>query len=170
MRRGKRIEGDSELDVTPILSLIVHLIPMILLAVNFRAFAQVTADGPVLPTEDAPSAGALKEQSRQVVSVRVLPDGFEVGGAGDAASAVPCRGACTVDTYDYVGLRYALRAAKAQHPAETRVVVAPARDVPFAVIVRVMDAARESRDPNGVRTPLFPSPLLAAPPPAPETP
>ena len=170
MRRGKRVAGESELDVTPILSLIVHLIPMILLAVNFRSFAQVAAGGPVLPTEEAPSAGALKQQSRQVVSVRIVPEGFEVGGAGDAASAVPCRGACTVDTYDYVGLRYALRAAKAQHPSETRVVVAPERDVPFAVIVRVMDAARETRDANGVRTPLFPNPMLAAAPPAVDAP
>ncbi len=164
MRRGKRIEGESELDVTPILSLIVHLIPMILLAVNFRSFAQVAAGGPVLPSEEAPSAGVLKQQSRQVVSVRILPDGFVVGGAGEADSVLPCRGPCRDDTYDYAALRYALRAAKAQHPTETRVVVAPERDVPFAVVVRVMDAARETRDAKGVRTPLFPNPLLASAP------
>ncbi len=165
MKGSKRVEPTFELDVTPILSLIVHLIPMILIAVRFTTMAEVRADGPVLPTTEAPSAEAFSKQTTNVVSVRINDQGFLVTGAGDAEPRVPCKGACAPETYDYAQLNAVLRAAKVLHPDENRVVVAPEGAVPFEVIARAMAAAREDRSAGKPKTPLFSQPLLASPPP-----
>ena len=160
---------DAELDVTAVLSLIIHLIPLLLLGVRFATFAHLPASGPVVPTRETVDEGRVERQSKQVVSVRITGEGFVVGGAGDVDPVLPCKGDCAVDAYDYGALTQAMLEAKRLHPLEQRVVLAPDPDVAFDVVVRVMDATREARDTKAgadgkVRTmPLFPEPLLAAP-------
>lgn len=161
MRRPRRIRADMDLDLTPVLSLVVHLLPMLLILVRFRQLAQIDVQGPVLPTLPAPDAAAYDRQSDRVVSVAIGAEGFVVGGLGDADPRIPCSGPCTPDTYDYVALRQALREAAALHPGEDRVVVAPAPAVPYSVVIDVMDAARGVEGPDARA--LFPRPILAAP-------
>lgn len=155
--RGRRVGDEAELDVIPVMSLIVHLIPMLLLSVRFQSLAQVESTQPLLPSAPAPSAEALAEQAREVVSVRITGEGFVVGGDGAADPRIPCLAPCAPDTYDYESLRRSMIAAKRAHPTETRVVLAPEPSVPYDVLVRVMDATRA----DGER-PLFPVPLIAA--------
>ena len=168
-RRERRVETDAELDVTAVLSLIIHLIPMLLLGVRFATFAHLPAAGPVVPTRETQDDGRVERQSKQVVSVRITERGFVVGGAGDVDPVLPCRGECSPDAYDYDALTQAMLEAKRLHPLEQRVVLAPDPQVGFEVVVRVMDATREARDPKpGVdgkvrSVPLFPQPLLASP-------
>lgn len=138
------------------MSLIVHLIPMILLSVSFLKVTQIATDESVIPTEEAASAAEYSEQQEQVVSIRITPDGFVVGGT-EGEPRIACTGACTPDTYDYVGLLRAMVSAKRLHPTETRVVIAPVGEIPYEVVVRAMAAAR------GEEGRLFPSPMLAAP-------
>lgn len=158
----RRVPETPELDVIPVMSLIVHLIPMLLLTVSFLAFAQLRAAGPVIPASPAPSTQAYAEQQREIVSVAIDSEGFRVGGAPELDPRLPCTGACAPDTYDYIGLNAAMIVAKAAHPTETRVVVAPSPDVPYEVLVRVMDATRARR--VGIREqPLFPDALIATP-------
>ena len=152
----RRVPIDAELDVTPVMSLIVHLIPMILLSVRFLKVTQLATDESVIPTEEAASSAQYSEQQEQVVSVRITPDGFVVGGA-EGEPRIACLGACAPDTYDYVGLLRAMVSAKRIHPTETRVVIAPVGEIPYEVVVRAMAAARG----EGGR--LFPAPMLAAP-------
>lgn len=165
MRARRRVEGTFDLDVTPILSLIVHLIPMILLAVRFTTLNELSARGPVLPTQEAPSQQAYARQSSKVVSVRITGAGFVVGGVTGIDPVIACKGDCGPTTYDYAQLGSALRTARQEHPDEQRVVVAPEGPVPFEVIALVMATARAYRNEGGAEVPLFAQPLLAAPPP-----
>ena len=162
MRRGvaKRFEVNAELDLIPVLSLIIHIVPMLLVCVRFLTVAQIEASGPVVPIRDAPDAQTLTEQEERVVSVRIGPRGFTVGGAGWADPDIACLGTCSEGGYDYVGLGRALADAHARLPDERRVVIAPSPDTPYEVMVRVLDVARE--DPTS-GTPMFPTPLIAAP-------
>ncbi len=155
----RRVDSTAELDVIPVMSLIVHLIPMLLLSVSFISLAQVTGQGPVLPSTPAPTGDALAEQELRVVSVRITAEGFVVGGGDSADPRIPCRGGCTPDSYDYASLTSAMVAAKRLHPDEQRIVLAPAPEVPYDVLVRVMDATRVV---PGTQTALFPVPLIAA--------
>lgn len=155
----RRVEQASDLDVLPVMSLIVHLIPMLLLAVRFVTLSQVPASGPVLPSSPAPSSEAFEEQEEKVVSVQITPEGFVVGGGDAVDPRIPCNGGCTPDTYDYASLNRALIAAKRLHPTENRVVLAPGPTIAYDVLVRVMEASRARGD-NGEL--LFPAPLIAA--------
>lgn len=156
---SRRVETTSELDVIPVMSLIVHLIPMLLLSVRFVSLSQMSAEGPVVPSSQAPSTDAFAEQEKRVVSVVITPEGFVVGGSDAADPRIPCLGACTPDTYDYASLNRAMVAAKRLHPTENRVVLAPAPTIPYDVLVRVMEASRTRADGG---EPLFPTPLIAA--------
>lgn len=150
------------LDLTPVLSVVIHLIPMLLLVVRFRQLAEIVAAGPVVPALPAPSDAAYEAQNERIVSVAITREGFIVGGVGPDTPALPCRGGCTVDTYDYAALTDAMITAQRLHPTENRVVIAPAPDVAYEVVVRVMDATR-SHMTGAVETPLFPNAVLAAP-------
>ena len=156
--RARTPEG-ADLDVVPIMSLIMHLIPMLLLSVRFTYLAQLPS-GRVVPSVPAPSGEALAEQEAKVVSVRITPQGFAVGGLG-GDHVIPCTAAlCTPDTYDYASLTAAMVEAKERHPTENRVVVAPGRDTPYEVVINVMAATR-SRGKGGFKQMLFPDALLA---------
>lgn len=159
MARPRRVDVSAELDVIPVMSLIVHLIPMLLLSVRFLTLSQIQSEGPLVPTSPAPSNDAYAEQERKLVSVRITPEGFVVGGGDAADPRIPCIGACAPDTYDYASLNQAMVAAKRIHPDETRVVLAPEPSIPYDVLVRVMDATR-ARARSGEA--LFPAPLIAS--------
>jgi len=154
--RRRPIEA-AELDLIPVLSLIVHIVPMLLLNVRFIELASVDVGGPVLPTLDAPSTRVLQEQDQKVVSVRVEAEGFVLSGL-DGDPRIPCMGVCTADTYDYAGLRARLTTAHAARPGEQRLVIVPGAETEMSVLIRVMDAARET----GTGAPMFGEPLLAA--------
>lgn len=162
MRRRARNPTVANVDLTAVLSVVVHLIPMLLLLVRFRQVAELDVSGSVIPALPSPSAIALADQAERVVSIRITPDGFYVGGAGEAEPHVPCRGACAPDTYDYTGLASVMLIAKELHPDERRVVIVPSADVPYDVVVDVIDAVR-ARKVGEREEPLFPVPLLATP-------
>lgn len=155
----KRPEVGFELDLIPVLSLVVHLVPMLLLSVRFTALTEVNVKGPLLPTLPAPGPEAYEEQREKVVSVQITAQGFVVNGSGEADPRIPCKGICTPETYDYATLNRSMIAAKRLHPDETRVVIAPDPAIPFEILIGVMDATRAT--PDG-QTPLFPAPLIAS--------
>jgi biopolymer transport protein ExbD len=165
MRRARRVDGTAELDVIPVLSLIVHLIPMLLLGVRFVTLAQVPLSAPPVPSKPARDRGQFEAQEREVASVRVTRDGFSLGGIRDVDPVLPCaQRPCSVDDYPYDRLVAALVVAHEAKPADGRIVVAPDSDVPYEVVVRVMDTVRARKDGNGRETALFTQPLLATPP------
>lgn len=162
MRRRARNNAVANVDLTAVLSVVVHLIPMLLLLVRFRQIAQLDASGGVIPALPSPSAVALAEQVDRVVSVRITPQGFYVGGAGEEEPFIACPAACTPETYDYRRLTEQMLVVKDLHPREQRVVIVPSPEVPYDVVVDVIDAVR-ARVVDGREQPLFPTPLIAAP-------
>ncbi len=161
-RRRARAPTVANVDLTAVLSVVVHLIPMLLLLVRFKQIAQLDVSGSVIPALPSPSAVALADQADRVVSVRITDTGFYVGGAGEAAPFLPCRGPCAPDTYDYAALTQVMLVAKELHPDERRIVIAPGPDVAYDVVVDVIDAVRARKVGEGEKL-LFPVPLIAAP-------
>lgn len=159
-RRAGMEDTGPGLDLIPMLSVVVHLVPMLLLSVRFLALSQVPARGPVVSALDAPDEGSLSEQSKKVVSVEIDELGFLIGGSAGLDPRIPCKGTCAPGTYDMEALGRALVTLKSAHPDENRVVIAPTGDVSFEVVATVMAAAREDWSTGKART-LFPEPLLA---------
>jgi Biopolymer transport protein ExbD/TolR len=146
----------AELDLIPVLSLIVHLVPMLLLNVRFMDMAAVPVRGPVLPVVEAPAQELVEEQEKKLVAIRVEAEGLVVEGA-DGDPRLSCGGPCTVNSVDFAGLSVLLERAKARHRGERRVVIVPRKDSSFELLIRLMDVCR--KDSSGAE--LFPEPLLA---------
>ncbi len=149
----------AELDLTPVLSTIVHIIPIALIAVRFVTLHEHRVDAPPLVAEVAPSQALVEEQEREQVIVRILTTGFQVR-TGDAGEVnLPCQAPCEPENYDYVALNELMVRAHAAKPGARQVLVAPARAVPYQTIIGVFDAVTET-DIGGARRALFAEPVL----------
>lgn len=159
MRRRGRNPVGAEIDLTPVLSTIVHIIPIVLIAVRFVTVNQQPVEHPPVTATDAPSRKQLEAQDAERVVVRILPTGFAVQGVADGEAMFPCRAPCGSEDYDYASLSGAMVTAKVRHPMTNTMIVAPAPNVPYAVIIGVFDAAREHTSGRDV-LPLFTDPVL----------
>jgi biopolymer transport protein ExbD len=159
----------AEIDLIPVLSTIVHIIPIALIAVRFVTLHEHRLNSPPLVAEQAPSRELVEAQDEERVVVRILPEGFRVKGADAEESSIPCSGGCLPENYDYGALNSLMVAAHARHPGARQVVVAPDRNVPYETIIGVFDAVTET-GPKGARRPLFAEPILVDGVDAPEAP
>jgi hypothetical protein len=110
----------AELDLIPVLSLIVHLVPMLLLNVRFMDMAAVAVKGPVLPVVEAPAQEKREEQEQKLVAVRIEAEGLVVEGT-DGDPRLSCGGPCTVHNVDFAALAVLLERAKLRHPGIVRI-------------------------------------------------
>lgn len=153
----RRTQPDFDLDLVPILSLIVHLLPMLLLIVRFVTLAEHPVSQPPAKATEAPSREKVEAQESERVIVRATGQGFSVSGAEAGEVSLPCRSTdCAPETYDFDGLQAALRAARTLHPTLQDVLVVPDPQVPYAVIIGVFDVARGKKG----ETPIFANPVL----------
>ena len=159
MRRRARNPVGAEIDLTPVLSTIVHIIPIVLIAVRFVTVNQQAVEHPPVVATEAPSRKKLEAQEADRVVVRILPTGFSVQGASEVDSTFPCRAPCGSEDYDYAALSDAMVTAKVRHPDTKTMIVAPGPNVPYAVIIGVFDAATQRKSGKDI-LPLFTDPVL----------
>ena len=149
----------AELDLIPVLSTIVHVIPVVLIAVRFVGLQEHTVDHAPIQASPAPSREKMEEQDKERVVVRIVPEGFIVSGADAAELSLPCQSPCAPADYDYVRLSETMLAAHQRHPSAHQVIVAPAPSVPYEVIIGVFDAATH-RTVGTTTQALFSDPVL----------
>jgi len=158
---GRERQGNMrDLDLVPIMNLVTILIPFLLLAAQFVTFAVIDT---TLPSAGAPPA---EDATELQLTVSITSEGFVVTGRDDrlgaTGTALPCvpAGCATPESYDTEGLASLAREMKSLRPDEDQVVVVPESQIPYEVLVRAMDAAREDRS-AGAPRPLFPTVVIA---------
>lgn len=134
----------SELNLAPLMNMVVILIPLLLLAVVFLQVGVVNVSTPKLSPGVA-SDGAPDESLN--LTVAITEDGFVLSSAeGVYPGAKRCEGAptiCNVDgRHDWVALYNTLAEIKRAHPDETTIQLTADPDVEYATVIRVMDVAR----------------------------
>jgi biopolymer transport protein ExbD len=155
---------DADLELMPVMNLVAILIPMLLMGVQVLNLAVIDTTLPAIapPPDDAEPGLRL--------TVAVTDQGLGLkSGAGQLPEAaqldLPCRShPCAVDGYDYQGLTDALARIKDDHPDERSLILLPEERVPYEVLVKVMDAAREDRAQpaaDGSPRSLFPQVVMA---------
>ncbi len=155
----KRHPVGAEIDLTPVLSTIVHIIPIVLIAVRFVTVNEHVVENPTITASESPSRELLDAQDAERVVVRILPTGFVVRGSGEGEATLPCRAPCGPADYDYGSLSDAMVAARQRHPTTKTVIVAPDGAIPYAIIIGVFDAATQRVSGEQV-LPLFSDPVL----------
>jgi len=148
----------EELNLSPIMALLVILIPMLLAMFNFfevkvqavaapklwpAAARGDTGDKPLNLTVQVSERGfTVKMQDELQTAARPIPKAtFEVDAVEGGAPVTR-----QVESYDYAALYSHLRAVKQRFPKETTINVAAEMDIPWHVVARTIDAARVELD------------------------
>jgi len=157
MRRAKKIhikhEYEFELDLAPLLAVMVKLVPVLLVSSAFVQMMTIETQLPQVVQQ------AIEKQDKDEKATHITlevkdKDGVKIivkkSGAQDAVEIVPK----TADGhYDYARLQVRLREVKKQNPEVFKIDLSPDANVSYNDIVRVMDEARRSRD-SGTRFPI----------------
>ncbi|MFH1810735.1 MAG: biopolymer transporter ExbD [Pseudomonadota bacterium] len=164
-RRHRAAEPDSELNLIPIMNLVLMLIPAILITAAFVEITVINVSAPQLgPDREARPAQPTPPELR--LTVLISDGGFTLASSG--ATLGPEQGSpsprqptvprTASGDYDWAALGQRLATIKDAFPEETRLIIAAEPDIPYEVVVATMDASRETRD----HRELFPDVVLSA--------
>jgi biopolymer transport protein ExbD len=152
--RVRRLRREpSGLDVTAFINLIVVLVPFLLSTAVFTHLSVLDLSLP------AQSTGALEKLSADKLNLEVVirAESIEVGDRiGGLIQDIPKDKA---GHYDIAALSNVMRVIKERFPEKTDATVLPEPNVPYDVLVQVMDALRAGRQVQGakvVEVALFP--------------
>lgn len=142
MRYGRTRSTDAtfDLNLAPILDIIVSIIPLLLLSM---AFIQVKLIEVPVPQVVADAMNRADEKSQTTVTLRVSKtNGFAFEVTKDGSTKrfnVPSK----AGVFDYEGLQAKAYEIKQNFPQVFRLDLAPDEDVPLNELVKVMDSVRK---------------------------
>ena len=181
--KRKAVPASPQINVTPVMNLMVVLIPMLLAVAQYVQVSLLDYQPP--PEEVFSDSGAVAEKRLDLV-INVLPNGYEVSLFGETSGENYRFFARQGERYDLEGLSLYLRDIRSRlvgAPLDTVieidqvsgtpyrrpvwkysdaevVSIAAQGGTPLQEVVRVMDASRSYKDETGVLHTLFPIPRL----------
>lgn len=156
MRRAKKIKVDYnsefELDLAPLLAVMVKLVPVLLLSSAFVQMMVIETELPQVVSQAIqrqddqknPTTVALEVDSKEGIRIVITEKGQE------KVETVALKSG----TYDLETLHNKLVAVKKLHPEIFKMEISPDDKVAYDDIVKIMDAARQARD-NTIKFPVF---------------
>lgn len=163
-------EEDANINLIPIMNLFTALIPFLLLSAAFMHLSILKVTVPVVSQSD--ETDVAREFDKVTLTLRVHAGSYEVAAASDALSVgelnalsvrIPRSGADDKATLRVLAER--AFTIKSKYPQSDTVMIVPDDDIPYADIVVVTDALRESqRQVQGlpVQVSLFPRVVLSS--------
>lgn len=142
--------AEFELDLAPLLAVMVKLVPVLLLS---SAFIQVMVVETDLP--QAVKEAIQKQEEKPTANIQIkasMRDGLHVviqKGGSQKVENVPLKDG----RFDFQTLQKTLQRVKTDNPEVFKVEMAPDSDVPYRDVVRITDEARRSRT-KGVTFPV----------------
>lgn len=170
MTRGSKrpVDPAPELDLAPIMNMVVILIPLLLLSVVFLQVGVINISTPTI--SPSVQSDTVEDEPRLNLTVAINAHGFHVATANQSLPPVagcpapgptvclsqpgveiddkfsPGAGEAALEeglaAYDWVELYNQLVRIKQQHGAETTIKITADANVPYAAVVRLMDVAR----------------------------
>ncbi len=165
-----RAERARELDLIPIMNLMVTLIPFLMLGAAFYHLGVIPTSLPAkvdqLPEDKKPEVtvtlNLLIDKERLALSASSAQLGQEE--LDGLRAELPSK----EGRYDVAGLQERLVAIKGRYPKSDTVVVLPEDDVRYQSLVEILDSTRErkagERGGEEMREPLFPVTVFSRPP------
>ena len=157
-------EMQGELNIVPLLDVMVNLIVILIMGSVAITFLQINTD---LPTTRRGVGGKSSDEQGLKLQVTVVERGMIVTGSGGKLApgctttttgdviTVPTKG----NAYDWAGLNACAATIKKQFEDETQVTVTAEPTVRYQNIIAAMDAMRETKKGEGD---LFPEVLISA--------
>ncbi|MBN1113724.1 MAG: biopolymer transporter ExbD [Oligoflexia bacterium] len=145
-KRGKGIPEMGELNLAPIMNLMVTLIPILLLSASFFEIVLLDTSLPVFKDQEQQMQEEDQEKPRLGLTVAIADEGFVVGGQGGLMEISQGNNIISKlgnGDLDYTTLSVKLYEIKQRFPDEWSVIIVPEKTTPFGDIVHTMDAVRE---------------------------
>lgn len=158
MRRARKIKVDHnsefELDLAPLLAVMVKLVPVLLLSSAFVQMMVIETELPQVVNEaiqrqeqqQTPATISLEVDPKAGISIVITDKGQE------KVESIPLKDGA----YDFAALHQKLVAIKKTHPEIFKLELNPDAKVSYNDIVKIMDEARQARD-NNTKFPVFDS-------------
>jgi biopolymer transport protein ExbD len=132
--RRERHKETAELNITAFLNLMVILVPFLLITAVFSRLAILELNLPGGDAEQLPADDPVLE-----LEITVREDAIEIG---DRNAGLLSRIEKTDAGYDYAGLSDYLVGVKQRFPDKSDATVLLEQEIPYQVVVEVMDAVR----------------------------
>lgn len=146
-----KMPHEFELDLAPLLSVMMKLVPVMLISTAFVQVMMIESDLP-----QAVKEAIQQNEQKPVTTVMMTPslnEGIKVivqkNGRQDVKVIPMVEG-----KFDFVTLHKTLQTVKKENPEVFRIELTPDGNVPYREVVRMMDEARKSRD-KDIKFPLF---------------
>ena len=160
--RRKGIPKMGDLNLAPMMNLMVTLIPLLLLSASFMELVVLNTSLPIYG-----SVGEPEEKPRLGLTIAITDRGFVIAGQGGLLKVEEkdnIIGRTPRGDYDYITLSEKLFEIKNSFPDEQSVIIVPEAGTKFEAIISTMDASREYMvvEPEGVmkRKIMFPNVVL----------
>jgi biopolymer transport protein ExbD len=136
---------ETDLDVTPIMNILVILIPFLVSMAVFTQIAAISFSLPPAATEDEePEEEKKKDNATLDISIAITDKGFTITGTRQVLPLIPKRNG----KYNLPALNKVLREIKMRYPRQEDIVLIIEGDVFYEDIVAVMDLCRDAHFPN----------------------
>ena len=135
--------SDAEINITPVMNIFVILIPFLLLTATFVKIAIIEFSLPSLDSKSGVDAQQLKDLTVLVVGIK--PEGFQIK---TSERSYPLIGKRANGDFDYAALYARLKEIKDRYPQLEDVIISPAPEIRYQIIVKVLDNCREVGFPN----------------------
>jgi len=132
--RRARHNETAELNITAFMNLMVILVPFLLITAVFSRLAVLELN---LPGND--SQAVVQDQPQFQLEITVRENAIEVG---DRNAGLLSRIENDAEGYDLAGLNGFLREVKQRFPDKADATLLLEQDIPYQVVVEVMDAVR----------------------------
>ncbi len=159
MRKAKKIKiehhGEFELDLAPLLAVMVKLVPVLLISSAFVQAMVIETELPQVVSE------AIQKQDDQKDATFISLDitekeGIKINVTSKGQTKTEVVKKEKDGSYDLQKLHSTLVAIKKQNPEVFKIDLNPDESVPYDLIVKIMDEARQAKDQN-VKFPVFDS-------------
>ncbi len=139
---------DWEIDLSPLLALMVTLIPVLLLQTSFATLTMLETTLPIL--SDVKQENPVKKKDQIKFDLDIFAqkkNNFEMKLQVNNKTVKTVKISAVDGKFDLEGLKKELSAVKAEYPKEIGAKLTPADDVTYDVIVQILDVIR--RDSSG---------------------
>ncbi|MEI7973651.1 MAG: biopolymer transporter ExbD [Bdellovibrio sp.] len=138
--------SEFELDLAPLLAVMVKLVPVLLISSAFVQVMMIESDLPQVVKEAVHREEDPRQNPPTTISLSAHPEeGFRLQVSkpqGSEEKLLPLK----EGRMDLAGLHQVLVDTKAENPESFRIELAPHPNLPYDLVVRIMDEARRARD------------------------
>ncbi len=136
-RHNRRVHKEDDVDVTPLLSILVVMIAFLILTAIFSRIAiqEISLSGP------SAAGGAAPDKPQVTIEVIVRQDVFEIGNGRNVIATIPKVGM----KYDFPKLTEHLLRLKEQYSEKQDVIVLIEPDIEYDYMIQVMDAVKGAK-------------------------